>query len=628
MMVAMSHRPFLPGLLLCAWLMQGMAVASPVQQARTAPPPPTIHANASLVLVDVVVTSDGKAVEGLPERQFRIFEDGRQQPLTVFEEHRAGESPVAASEAALPPGVYSNRPRFAIDSAANVLLLDALNTPLSDQQNARRQLLDYVKRMPAGTRLAVFTLGSRLQMVSGFTANPAALRAALVRGKYASRSSVLLESPQEEQQLDDAATVMGGVDAGALQQFEADTKSLQTDERVRMTLDALDTLGRYLAQIPGRKNLIWFSGSFPIQIDFDPSLDPGSSAASSQMAQNSSGHVSPLNPFSTMRDYSADLQQADNLLALARVAVYPVDARGLTTLASVDSSRDFSSSSPLGPLGGGSGRGGPSGRARGSGEPAMDRADDQFLGQNMVEHLAMSQIAEETGGKVIVNSNGLSDAAADAIQDGSSYYTLGYVPAREKWDGKFRRIKVQVAGGHYGLAYRRGYFAEDSGTASAPAPGMTAPIVAALARGAPPLSQILFEARALAASDPAAKAVEPQAGPAGKLTLKPPVQRYLVDFSVDPHGLAWTAAPGGSAHAEFELVMVAWNEDGQRVNYTDQAFGPTLNPRQSAAALRSGIPLHQEIDLPPGRIYLHLAIHDLRNQHIGAMEIPLNVPKP
>ncbi len=40
----------------------------------------------------------------------------------------------------------------------------------------------------------------------------------------------------------------------------------QTASRVSMTLEAMQQLARYLADIPGRKNVIWLSGSFPAGI--------------------------------------------------------------------------------------------------------------------------------------------------------------------------------------------------------------------------------------------------------------------------------------------------------------------------------------------------------------------------
>jgi len=52
----------------------------------------------------------------------------------------------------------------------------------------------------------------------------------------------------------------------SMRQFEQDTQTYQTTQRVEYTLQFLGQLARYLAALPGRKNLIWFSGSFPIYI--------------------------------------------------------------------------------------------------------------------------------------------------------------------------------------------------------------------------------------------------------------------------------------------------------------------------------------------------------------------------
>ena len=82
----------------------------------------------------------------------------------------------SAKAETLPPHTYSNAPHYAITSAANVLLLDALNTPLSDQVYVRQRMLKYLHTIPPGTRIAVFTLSSRLRMVEGFTTDSSTLR--------------------------------------------------------------------------------------------------------------------------------------------------------------------------------------------------------------------------------------------------------------------------------------------------------------------------------------------------------------------------------------------------------------------------------------------------------------------
>jgi hypothetical protein len=47
-----------------------------------------LHANANLVLVDVVVTDHDKPVHGLERSSFHVFEDGHEQVVASFDEHR------------------------------------------------------------------------------------------------------------------------------------------------------------------------------------------------------------------------------------------------------------------------------------------------------------------------------------------------------------------------------------------------------------------------------------------------------------------------------------------------------------------------------------------------------------
>jgi VWFA-related protein len=566
---------------------------------------PVIRTRASLVLVDVVVTDKKRPVEGVTAARFHIFEDGKEQRITVFEEHRASDAQEQSAAPALGPHEYSNYPRYTLTSAANVLLLDALNTPLTDQMAVRRQMIEYVKKVPTGTRLAVFTLASRLRMIEGFTTDAAAIAAAITGGKGEAQPSVLLERPAEQDEMNGIAESMSSVDGGALQQFLSDTESFQADVRVQTTLDAMQELGRYLAAIPGRKNLIWFSGSFPLGIDPDATLGDA---------------------FSGMRQYTEAVKQTDDLLAAARVAVYPVDARGVMGLASVDAERNFSGMQRMSQSNVARGQnGGPNSTERVSNR--VQGADARFLQQTTQEHDTMNQIAEETGGEALYNTNGLAGAIEQAIGDGSNYYTLGYVPADPVWDGTFRRIEVRVEGGKDELSYRHGYYADDPLQPGPQTPGVVSPIVAALERGAPPLAQIVFEARVLSAKDPAAQGVKTAPGAAGEVALHPAGTRYLVDFSVDPRGLAWSALANGGAHAEVEVAMVAWDAEGKRVNYTDHALGANLSLGESQQAAKSGLPVHQEIDLPAGACFLRVAVHDLRNGRIGSVEIPVTVPK-
>ena len=589
---------------------QGTAAA-----ASQAAEQPVIRTHSNLVLVDVVVTDHGTPVQSLDRSHFHVLEDGHEQKVTSFDERRtpASQTSIAAKQPGLPPHTYSNAPLYPEGSAFNVLLLDGLNTPMEDQMNVRQKMIAFMGKIPPGTSLAIFTLSSRLRMVQQFTTNAGELAKALQSAKGSPQPSVVLD-PQGNQALDSTlgnmASITNGMSAppaggesalSAMQQFEADLTAFQTDQRVRMTLDAMQQLARYLSGVPGRKNLVWFSGSFPISLDPDEAL---------------------ADPFEAMRNYSNEIRDTTELLASARVAVYPVDARGLMTPPSFNASYTPSTNLVGATVSGG--RGGRSNVTVNRPSPSND--DIKAQKQLMAEQASMQQIADATGGQPYMNTNGLVEAIASAIRDGSSYYTIGYTPAGQL-DGQYHKIQIKVDGREVKLAYRRGYYADPPDKPSSHASGETSLITAATLHGAPPATQILFETRVLPATDGSFQGVKLPAGKGGEMNaqLKGPLQRMMVDLKIDAHTLFSDTAADGDLHAKIEFALVAYDGDGRRVNYLDSGFQLGLKQAQIRAVMNSGIHLRLPFDLPPGQYSLRVAVHDLEAGRAGSIEVPVTV---
>ena len=212
----------------------------------------------------------------------------------------------------------------------------------------------------------------------------------------------------------------------SLQQFMAETSNYQTYARVEMTLQALQQLGHYLSNFPGRKNVIWFSGAFPLTLLPTSGRDYDSSYAA---------------------DVKDKLRQTTNLLASAQVAIYPIAASGLTGDSVGNTAQHFATSLPVAP-----------GTSKGEAEMAETEQGHMLIysAQN-----AMQFIARDTGGEAFYNTNGLKEAMAKAVNNGSNYYTISYTPTDKDQDGRYRPIQVKVRSGHYKLSYRHGYFADD-----------------------------------------------------------------------------------------------------------------------------------------------------------------------
>jgi VWFA-related protein len=577
---------------------------------------PAVHDDA--IVVDVVVTQHGHAVQGLARENFHIFEEGREQAITLFEEHHASPAEPQAPPA-LPPHVYSNSPEFPAISAANVLLLDAMNTPLENQSYVREQMIEYLRSVPVHSYMAIFVLGSRLRLVEGFMSRPEILLAALQGAVESPASSPLAPGGNVvTTQTVAAQTAEHRSALAAVRQFQLETTAFQQiEQRLQITLDAMNALADYLAAIPGRKNLLWLSGSFPV--NFEPDL-----------SRNGRGSLQTL--------YQTQIKQTSERFAAARVAVYPIDVRGLIMARKFGgATRDSSNLGPR-PYGGvpsgGRLRGGNQSiqssetSANGPSAGAFAGDDARFMQDSSSERATMHEIAEETGGLSFYESNSVKDAMARAVENGANYYTLTYVPEDKNFDGRFRKIRIDLPQKDYQLIYRRGYFS-DAKPASTSVPLLTS-TANAIQRGAPPSSQILFQVTVLPSDDPKLAGVKTQPGPAGLMAdkLKGPVKRYSLDFVADTRQVALALGNDGVRHGSLEFLTVAYDHDGGLLNVVRRTFAVNLPPAQFDKFVQTGLPVHEEIDLPPGDVYLRCAVHDLSTDRIGTSEIPIQVIAP
>ena len=396
-----------------------------------------------MVLVDVVVTDkQGKAVSGLTRDDFTVEENGKPQKLSTFQTPGELQLPLAVP---LPPGIYSNRPQYrSPGSALTVLLLDALNTPFKDQAYARRQMLRFVQEQyKPGQRMAIFTLTDSLRVLQDFTSDPQVLYAALQQflpepqrmvasgrpsttiasGSATAASTVsTLDASVPAQTMSSGNVGLHGGSAdvagvtGALHFFESAAVAYQLDQRTVLTLNALDSLTRILGGIPGRKNIIWVTGDLPFSLIPENRTVTAAELEEDLPSLNTRrvGEHSAGNLAATIRESNAgQIRETSARLSNAQIAIYPVDARGLSISVDIDAQE------------------------------------------------VMREMASETGGRAYVNQNEIKEGVARAFDDASATYTLGYYPDNKKWDGKYRHIKVKVKRDGIEFRNRQGYYALD-----------------------------------------------------------------------------------------------------------------------------------------------------------------------
>ncbi|HEX8811435.1 MAG TPA: VWA domain-containing protein, partial [Terracidiphilus sp.] len=163
--------------------------AATAQAAGAEVPAITFRSTPRIVVEDVVVTdSKGHPVKGLRQQDFQLTEDGKAQSVRSFEEFPGSQTApppekdpsVTASAPKLPPNIYTNsRPVGTEMSSSTMVVLDLLNTALPDQVRAKSYLIDFIKKRPDASQIALCSLGSSLRLIQGFTRDENVLIAAV-----------------------------------------------------------------------------------------------------------------------------------------------------------------------------------------------------------------------------------------------------------------------------------------------------------------------------------------------------------------------------------------------------------------------------------------------------------------
>jgi len=240
------------------------------QSGPTAP----IKVTTRLVQVNVLVHDHhGNPVADLTKDDFEISDNGKPQRVSVFSmdsspgANRTG--PLAAPPPVMPRNTVTNRPERQANAptSATVLLLDVYNTKLTDQMYARKQIVKFLRQIRPEDRIAVYALkGTGFSVIHDFTNNSESLLAALAQAL-----------PGFSHELDASEADPANTGNDDMDTFIDTSNTVMANfyirNRVINTCIAFKVLANHLAALPGRKNVIWLSGGFPIAFGFGDEQD-------------------------------------------------------------------------------------------------------------------------------------------------------------------------------------------------------------------------------------------------------------------------------------------------------------------------------------------------------------------
>lgn len=528
-----------------------------------------------LVVVDVIATSSkGKAVTDLHPEDFTVVEDGKTQPVQSFSLLQPDTTSLPATSqaavdnrrASLPSGVVSNVPQYKPTSSWNIVLLDALNSPVIDQAAMRDRLIAILDRLP-DQPVAIYVLADKLRLLQDFSSDPATLKQTLSGRK--NLASARLDNNKGGHEAERYSPVfinsLPRENLESLLRWEAKGTENRTESRVNTTVEALSMMVSHLAALPGRKNLIWVGEGFPF------SIEPGSMVTASDVASK--------------REMQISVPSTANALLEGQVAIYPVDTRGVTGNDAFD--------------------------AAGRGTDAMGLPETQIGVKSTVSeiynsqnatHASMNELADRTGGQAFYNTNDIGDAILRSINDGRIYYVLGYKPQNERWNGKFRHITVKVSRPGVKLRYRSGYFATNPhGFALQTQTEQMRGLQSAMALAAPVSTAVLFDAGIIAPSEKTKNMV-------------------VVNFAIQSSGISFEKSDDGAHHARVECAVEAFSERGDPVKSDATKLDADLAPEVFARVQERGFPCRQALELAPGNYLLRLGVRDNVTGRIGTAD--------
>lgn len=578
---------------------------------------PVFRATTRMVTVDVVVKDKhGHPVTGLTAEDFQVFE---QVPPKRGDTEEKIAGFLAVNPAAIlaesqqhgfkmPAGVYSNLVTTRLTVPPTILLLDGLNTEGDSGTQARHQMVKMLASVPPNTPVAVFILGHDLVLLQSFTRDPALLRDAAQKVMKTNLDNGGLGSDPHDDAFslsNQTLDMFGGDDeappgaapsntsspggaapaaaghpdgpaGGTLQmaeirRFEKEMVAAESDTRVRTTVDALREIARNVSGYPGRKNLIWISTSFPMTI-----------APDAVAANNTS--------LSGTRNYADLVALATNALADAKVSVYPVNPAGVQT-----SSFFMATKAPTSVNYGTQ----PNTEAR-----TLNRESEARFSSEE----SMKQVAEQTGGKVCINNNDLGDCVKTAMEEGSTYYELGYYPDASNWHGEFHRIVVKSKRSGVELSYRQGYFARKTDSdatvkAKDDKSGNDPQLQQTACHDLLTSTSVLVVAQALAPD-------------------KPGMAKYFLN--IDSRMMTFTPGDDGKRNLRMDVAMCTFDHSGKPLQYFQQHVDKQFEEKDYAA-LR-GVSHAIQFEPHPDTARVRLVVRDVASGEIGSLNVPYAAP--
>ena len=235
----------------------------------------------------------------------------------------------------------------------------------------------------------------------------------------------------------------------------------------------------------------------------------------------------------------------------------------------------------------------------------------------MYETTGTEQVAENTGGMSVRNTNDLFGGLAKVAEESSTYYLLGYQPEKAP-DGKWHKLDVRVSRPGVTVRSRRGYQATaPSELAASPQANDTHKSDGKKGSSKGPTRPLDPAVMASPPDDTIALRVAPYVLGAEEVALA----RVLIALEVDMSTLAFDAT-GTRRQATVDLTILGLSRDEPKLFPLDER----LKLDVQGTAVGGWLTLSREIRMPAGVAQVRVLVHDVTTGRAGTVTQRLVVP--
>lgn len=605
-----------------------------LSQTPTPSPEPdddVVKISTDLIQIDVVVTDKkGNVVKGLRPEDFEVYENDelvKISGITFVGEKKTVEdaslnlaSSVNLGSQKLPPKPSQVRRTVAI-------VIDDSRLSLTSVTNLKKGLVKFInEQVQPGDLVAVIKTTGSVGILQQFTTDKQKLLAAIEKLQWnpitsigtspfdpieitfsemisanigATLSTLSTVARNEERNSDDPTTTPtqinqpeesnnsrlenSAVSRGDVERiannFRTENLAAGSFKVLNRTIEAMDSL-------PGRKSIVFAVEGINnvLQGEFT-TRQVGMPTANNQDADPYV--VQRLSP-----EAQKLLKSTIELANRSAISIFPLDPRGVavTSLTASDTTR--------------------SGMFNSKTSDEIDRAAKARQDAYTRSLATMKTLADETGGRALINDNGISDGLNEILNAQSGYYLVAYQPDSDTFDAekrRFNKLSVKVRRSDVRVTYRSGFFSVVDDSRQKHDLSTDKAFVERL------LSPYRYDDINLNMASVFA------GGERSVSTI-----RSFID--IRPSDLTFLDKNGKKV-AKFDLIAMAFNENGIPVARMGRSFSIAVDPGQLDKLIKNGIPYNLAFNTRDTGVHMvKAAIRDIATNRVGTMFQEVKVP--